>query len=1006
MNRSNRSWVVVVAVGLAGCLGETEMVGGPTGSGGGVVDPGPAPGGGEGGGVAQGGGTGTFTGPAKLVMTLEPSVTAASLGQKVVVNVRVSNVGASTAVQVAPRTPLQTGTGRAALKQAPTPASVDLPSGAEHVFTFEYETTDAGAWSLEAYADGLDADLEQAVTAGPVRAEVLIHGAALLTAESLSAPARAMVGESFTVTLVVKNGGQGDAEAVKPTLSFGAAQVTVLSGPTPATASIAAGAQAQFTFSCRVDAAGSVVPHAQAAGIDASSLQPVSTMAIDGAPIDVDSPAKLEADLMLPAAITQGSTFSATLVVRNTGTSAARALVAVPAAPAVTQGAASLQSSPSAAAFDLPGGGSAPLTWTFTATTAGPLTLTIAVQGTDDRTGAAVKSALATSNTAQVGAAPSLQVTALTVPAAVTRGQRFPVGVTVKNTGGAALTAVVPQPLPLQPSVAGGAKATTTTVPAPKDLAPGASATFTFDFLETGTGPGSLTFAAGASAVVAPAGASVTAPTSVPQVVSVQAPADLTVESIALPLRLSRGQAFSASVVVRNNGAAAASQVKLVMPAQVIATGGAGAMAGNAPAAVDLAAGASAAFTLNFTETGTAAGTLKLALTATGTDAVSGAALASPAFTSPTAAVETPAQLVVTSLSLPPSLTRGGAFAVSMTVANQGQATATNVRPALPLTATATGGAAATAGAAPAGVVLAGGASTTFTLPFTESGTAVGSLAFAGKALGTDANAGTALSAAQVSSPVAQVVAPSSLAVTGITLPATLTRGQAFQVVVTVKNSGGSSLSSVLPSPSPLTVLAQGSAGATVTQSPAAQTVAAGATATFTYGYTENGSGAGTLSITAGARGTDSGTGGTVTASAVQSNVATVQVPAVLVVDSVTLPARISRGMRFDATVVVRNGGGSNATNVRLGTLAPTATGGAAATTSSAPAAVTLAPGATTSFTYSYLEAGTGPGTWALTAAAAGTDAATGGALSSPSVTSAALTVQSPAALTATLSAP
>ena len=212
----------------------------------------------------------------------------------------------------------------------------------------------------------------------------------------------------------------------------------------------------------------------------------------------------------------------------------------------------------------------------------------------------------------------------------------------------------------------------------------------------------------------------------------------------------------------------------------------------------------------------------------------------------------------------------------------------------------------------------------------------------------------------------------------------------------------------MVPSPNPLTASVQGLAAAGSATAAASQSIAAGASATFNFTFVESGTGAGALSFSAGATGVDVGTGLQVIGTPVQSNMATVLEPAALAVESISLPPRVSRGQSFTVDVSVKNTGGTTANAVLPSPNPPTVavTGAAAATLTTAPAAMSVAPGASARFSYVFRESGTGAGTLRFATGASGTNAGTGSTVSAASLTSTPLTVETPPALTARVFAP
>src|SRR5207237_212450 len=163
----------------------------------------------------------------------------------------------------------------------------------------------------------------------------------------------------------------------------------------------------------------------------------------------------------------------ATLVVVNTGTAMAKQVVPNPLLPtiATVTGSASATANGMPTPIDIPGGTTATFTWNLTASGNGSLSMTgqvagtdanlgtpgqtavytwadtekgaspgslsfmVAARGADALTGAAINSNQAQSNLVVVVTPPSLLVESVLAPARVSRGQSFPVSVTVKNTG-------------------------------------------------------------------------------------------------------------------------------------------------------------------------------------------------------------------------------------------------------------------------------------------------------------------------------------------------------------------------------------------------------------------------------------------------------------------------------------------------------------------------------------------------------------------------------------------
>jgi hypothetical protein len=680
---------------------------------------------------------------ALLSLTAAASPSMISVGQDITLEVTVLNSGEATASGVVPTTPKQSGNGHAIIKNAPNP--LDIAGGQSQLFTFVYTATDSGSITFEVGADGIDIEHDHGVSAAPATASVIVESAAMLMVQSIVAPASGVIGSEFTVTMNVANGGQSAAMAVKPDalILTGSGAATLVSGPTPDMSTIPQGSSTTFTWKYKATGNGAVIFSGGAKGIDGNSQMPVVAEVVASLPIDLDTPAQLDAMMSIPATISGGQTFTATLVVKNTGSAPAKGVLPTPLLPtsATASGNASAVATVAPTAVDIPGGGTVTFTWDYVAAGAGSMSISAAARGTDQATGATITSTMAKSNDATVLAPSALAVTSLTAPSLINRGQTFNVTMVVKNNGGTAANGVLPNPSPATIAATGGAAATTGTTVTAQNINPGASATFTWSYTESGTAPGNLSFTAGARGTNAGTGTVVNANSTSSNLAVVVTPPALVIESVTVPAKISRGQTYNAVVVVRNSGGSNANNVVPSLSQAV--TGAAAAATTTTQTPVSIAGGAKATFTYAYLENGTGPGTLRLSATASGTDAASGQTLNATQVQSAILTVETPAQLTITAFSIPATINRGAGFALSMTITNAGQAAATNVTaiPAPP-TAVVTGGVVAATTSTATPVTILGNTSQTFTWLYNETGTAAGTLAFNGGAQGLDANSG------------------------------------------------------------------------------------------------------------------------------------------------------------------------------------------------------------------------------------------------------------------------
>ena len=927
--------------------------------------------------------------PAGLVFDSLVAPAQVSLGQPFSLSVTARNPGEAALQGLTAALSLPAG-----LTCSSAPAVQDLPGGATAALTWACTASAPGVLQWSASASGADANSGQTASASSAGPSILAQTPAALSIASFTLPAVVSTGQSFAALLVVQNSGGADSVQAAPQAALASGSGVILAAPLPAT--IPAGGSATFSFTLQAGATPGTLSLSVGAvqGFDQNSGAQVSTGPAATNVATVQAAAQLSGSLTLPALLSRGQSFTAALTVQNSGDAAALAVLPMPdpAALVGASAAAATNTSPAQGAVDLPGHGSATFRWTFveSGSAAGTLQLQAAAQGIDANSGLTAAAPAATSPLAQVQEPAALVIDSLqlTPGAQLSRGQAFTARLTVRNTGQATARQVLPSPPGLALSATGGAAATTLDAAAAQDVAGGATASWSWSFVENGSGPGTLRFSAGASGLDQNSGASTSAPALQSATLAVQQPAALT-GALTAPARVSRGQTFLVSLSATNTGGATA---RSVTPALSLSPSGAATVL-SSPAALDVAGGATTLFTWQVQQAGGTESSIAFTASASGSDANSAAPITTGAALAGSA-VDAPAALSVAAFSLPVAVTRGQAFTATLIVSNTGDATALHVLPTAPVVTT-TGGALAATSTLQAAVDLQGHRSATFSWTFSESGSSPGTLALATSLSGSDANSGAALSASASAGPV-PVQNPSQLQILTFTVPARISRGQSFTASLTVKNSGGSTVNGV-GAPAP-TVQASGGALADTTSSPAAVNLSPGQSTTMSWSFQEHGLSAGTLVLAAQVSGTDTVSLASVSANA-SSNAAVVEQAASIANVTLSLPPRLARGQAFSAVLVVKNSGGATAQATLPGALALSFTGGAHATVLSSPAAQDLTGGATGTFTWSLVEDGSASGTLSAAAGATATDANSGAALSKPAQQAGPVPVEQPAAL-------
>lgn len=473
-----------------------------------------------------------------------------------------------------------------------------------------------------------------------------------------------------------------------------------------------------------------------------------------------------------------GYPYTVVLTVTNTGdddaTNVTPDLSAGPGSALTTQFAGPSPAGP----LTLAPGAAQSFTWTFSADGAGVVTFTGTANGVSCG-GGALLGAATVSCTLQ--SPPSLAGWFAQYAPPRDVGQSYLVTLTVTNGGQATATGVDIAGLMFGGS--GGAAVVAGPTPGlPVSIAGGKKLTFTWTF--TGAAPGLVTLSTTLSGTDSNTGLAIPPSVAVSNTMLIQTPAALNASATLLPGQVSTGQWFTLALTVTNTGQASAT---LVTPALV---DGSGALltyrTGPTPAGpVTLTGGGAQTFKWTYSPDG--AGALFFSLSAAGLDANTGAIIFAGRTITGLAQIRA---ALVAGLSLSAtSAGSGGAFAVTLTVTDTGQAATTGLKPPV-LLLSGFGSATVAAGGWPssAPVTLAGGARLTWTYTFTAG--LSGIVSFAGQVTGADGNAGWAVTAVAVPPLPLKVGSPQFGILSFAAAPASVGLDQIVTLVMTVSNTG------------------------------------------------------------------------------------------------------------------------------------------------------------------------------------------------------------------------
>ena len=904
---------------------------------------------------------------------------------------------------------------------AVTPAAISavpagpLAGGARESFTFDVTPAPgAGTLTVHVGVTGTETNTSAQRIGNATSAPLAVLRPGGLIANLVGVPATISVGQALSLRVQLTNSGQTAVDTAIASLSqrSGPGDGTLtISGPAETAQNLAPGSSASFTFQVTANSAGPSQLTASGSGtVQGGGAATVSPSTAD---LVLQAPAQLTATLTTDRArVSVGQTLQLTFVVQNTGQADATSVS--PAAPATAAGTtASLDAITPVSAGTiavLHGGQSVSFIWTTSARSAGQVAFVVSAQGTDGNDPSMTPSTGSiTSATVEAQLAGVLAISAVAGPARISAGlQRPSLTLTATNSGGAdVVLSDLPPPVAATTGSAAVAIVSQPVSASGLVLHSGGSRDFTWTF--DASGSGTVSWRASASATESNTGATLAPAAASTAAIAIEAPAALALSLAASPLRVSAGlQRVQVALTATNTGGASL-RLDLLPAPTVRATGSAAAALAVSPPSAGgtvLAGGASQTFSWQYDVSGS--GTLAFAATASGTDADSGTPVSPPAASAPAVEVQAPGALAATATASPGQVS-AGLQQVSLVLTLQNAGGAAVRLDALPTPAVTAGGSAAAALSSsppsPAGDLLAGGTTRTFTWVWNVSGS--GTLAFSCSASGADANAGVAIARVTAASQPVTVQAPGALSVSASVSPASASAGQnpVFLTLI-VRNTGGADVRlDALPAPA---IAATGSAGATVAAAPASAAgtvLGGGSSASFTWRYDVSGSG--TVSFTSSASGVEANTQGALNPAPVTSSPISVQRPGQLSIAASASPAQVSAGLQQVAlSVVLQNTGEADVILDTVPQPAVTSTASASANLAGSPpsAAGTVLPGGVSKSLIWTWNMG-GAGTVSFTASATGHDGNSGTATAPAPAPAGPVTVQTSGALSLSIAA-
>src|SRR5205085_3137391 len=270
---------------------------------------------------------------------------------------------------------------------------------------------------------------------------LVIQAPSALTAAIAATPSLVNQGRPITVKMTVRNTGGASAQSVTPALAPPGSGALLLAGPSPATATIAGGGAQDFIWSYSGTSAATLTFSGSASGVDANSGQGLNAATGSPTTVTVQTPALLSVSASVPGVVNVGQGFDISVVISNSGDSAATGVSpsvwAVSSAGKAT--ASGLAVPPEAT---IPGHSNQLFKVPYAASAAGAVTFSIGGDGVDatDESSVAAAEVSATTNVQT----PAELTATLSIPASVPLGDTFTVSLNVTNSGDAPLNALAP----------------------------------------------------------------------------------------------------------------------------------------------------------------------------------------------------------------------------------------------------------------------------------------------------------------------------------------------------------------------------------------------------------------------------------------------------------------------------------------------------------------------------------------------------------------------------------
>ena len=579
----------------------------------------------------------------------------------------VSNTGQAGATGFAIAALTQHGVAGAGISGPYPPVPAVLPGGTVMRFTYTVTGSNAGNIWFSTTITASDANAGWLLKAGPkTTGNVNIKKGGLLSMR-LDATKPLCVGQPVTVVLSITNTGDLLLRDVDSALGItqGMGLVSPVSSPPTTYINVLGSGNSKF-FTWTYSAVNSGKVEFTATSAATTTCNNALISASNFASAFIENASILRAGLaMRPMLVCPGQPFLLTVTVTNTGAHTVTGVIPEGNPIAVPAGGANYQSGPSPPGpVSLGPGQPVTFSYTYTGGVLGPVAFSVTVNGSDAVCNMPITTGPVMSGTMMVGE-PGYLISSASAPVLVSEGQSFTVAFTLTHAGDLAVTGITATIWMTGPGEAG-----LSSVPVPvyiSSLSGGASTTFIWTGVAKQSGLVVFTMTASGTTC---GGMTAVNTSAIAQTV-IQEPPSLKGSISVSSTWMCHGETFLVMLTITNTGEATATDVTAEYEGNIFVVGGWSWNLDGPPLGFSLTLAGGESVILTWTGTASTYGYTWLATRIHGTDMNTGDPITSDLVYSRLIRFVWPGQLMLTG-AVPPELSVGQAFPVSLAVSNTG----------------------------------------------------------------------------------------------------------------------------------------------------------------------------------------------------------------------------------------------------------------------------------------------------------------------------------------------